>query len=187
MTTTRPEPWHHVVRLKEELRTGELTLAEFAADLHEVTLGRGTRPVYEDPARFFALTYPTHALRELGQGRGGAARGREHQGGAATGADLRRRQDPHPHHALPPLSRFRLPCRTSRRYRSSGNTWGRSCRRRFRYRSASTRSTWNAESTASAHRRRDAHPEASVERARVPARGSRRTARAACRRQGRGA
>ena len=65
MTTTRPEPWHRVVRLKDELRSGELTLAEFAADLHEVTLGQGTRPIYEDPARFFALTFPTHALREL--------------------------------------------------------------------------------------------------------------------------
>ena len=65
MTTTRPEPWHRVVHLKDELRSGELTLAEFAADLHEVTLGQGTRPIYEDPARFFALTYPTHALREL--------------------------------------------------------------------------------------------------------------------------
>ena len=65
MTTTRLEPWHRVVRLKDELRSGELTLAEFAADLHEVTLAQGTRPVYEDPARFFALTYPTHALREL--------------------------------------------------------------------------------------------------------------------------
>ncbi len=59
------KPWHHFVHLKDELRTGELTLAEFAADLHEVTLARGKRPVYEDPAQFFALTYPTHTLREL--------------------------------------------------------------------------------------------------------------------------
>ena len=65
MTTTKFEPWHRVVRLKDELRTGELTLSEFAADLHEVTLGQGTRPLYEDPARFFALTFPTPALREL--------------------------------------------------------------------------------------------------------------------------
>ena len=61
----RPRPWHEVVRLKDELRTGELALAEFAADLHEVVQARGRRPVYEDPAKFFALTYPTHALREL--------------------------------------------------------------------------------------------------------------------------
>ena len=65
MTTTGPRPWHQVVRIKDELRSGELTLAEFAADLHEVTLGEGRRPIYEDPARFIALTYPTHALREL--------------------------------------------------------------------------------------------------------------------------
>ena len=65
MTATRPEPWHRVFRLKDELRSGELTLAEFAADLHEVTLGEGRRPIYEDPARFFALTFPTPALREL--------------------------------------------------------------------------------------------------------------------------
>ena len=58
-------PWREVVRLKDELRTGELSLAEFAADLHEVTLGLGRRPVYEDPARFFALTFPTPPLREL--------------------------------------------------------------------------------------------------------------------------
>ena len=61
----RPAPWHEVVRLKEELRSGELSLAEFAADLHEVTLARGQRPVYEAPERFFTFTYPTHALREL--------------------------------------------------------------------------------------------------------------------------
>ena len=63
--THRPRPWHQVVRLKDELRSGELALAEFAADLHEVALAQGRRPVYEDPAKFFALTYPTHALREL--------------------------------------------------------------------------------------------------------------------------
>ena len=65
MSTTRPPPWHQVVRLKDELRSGELTLAEFAADLHEVTLGEGRRPIYEDPERFFALTFATPALREL--------------------------------------------------------------------------------------------------------------------------
>ena len=65
MTKSRLKPWHEVVRLKEELRTGELSMAQFAADLHEVTLGLGTRPVYEDPERFFGLTYATHALRDL--------------------------------------------------------------------------------------------------------------------------
>ena len=63
--TAKLRPWHELVHLKDELRTGELALAEFAADLHEVTLAAGKRPVYEDPEKFFALTYPTHALREL--------------------------------------------------------------------------------------------------------------------------
>ena len=58
-------PWPQLLRLKPELRSGELTLAEFAADLHEVVSLAGRRPIYEDPAKFFALTYPTLALREL--------------------------------------------------------------------------------------------------------------------------
>ena len=61
----QPAPWPRIVRLKEELRSGALSLAEFAADLHEVTLGQGRRAVYEEPEKFFALTYPTHTLREL--------------------------------------------------------------------------------------------------------------------------
>lgn len=58
-------PWHEVVKLREDVRTGELSLADFAADLHDVVMQKGTRPVYEDPSRFFALTYPTFPLREL--------------------------------------------------------------------------------------------------------------------------
>ena len=58
-------PWRRVVALRDDVRTGELSLADFAADLHDVMMQRGARPVYEDPARFFALTYPTFALREL--------------------------------------------------------------------------------------------------------------------------
>ena len=37
----------------------------FAADLDEVILKRGKRPIYEDPKKFFALTYPTYNLRNL--------------------------------------------------------------------------------------------------------------------------
>ena len=59
------KPWHDVVSLREDVRTGELSLADFAADLHDVAMQKGARPVYEDPARFFALTYPTFPLREL--------------------------------------------------------------------------------------------------------------------------
>ncbi len=65
--STKParKPWHEVVQLRDDLRTGELSLAVFAADLHDVVIQKGRRPVYEDPARFFALTYPTFNLREL--------------------------------------------------------------------------------------------------------------------------
>ena len=66
MTNKLPwTPWHRVVKLREDVRTGELSLADFAADLHDVMMQRGARPIYEDPARFFALTYPTFSLREL--------------------------------------------------------------------------------------------------------------------------
>ena len=58
-------PWHRVVKLREDVRTGELSLADFAADLHDVMMQRRARPIYEDPAQFFALTYPTFSLREL--------------------------------------------------------------------------------------------------------------------------
>ena len=58
-------PWHKVVQLREDLRTGELSMAVFAADLYEVVMQKGSRKVYEDPAQFFALTYPTTNLRDL--------------------------------------------------------------------------------------------------------------------------
>jgi hypothetical protein len=58
-------PWHGVVKLRDDFRSGSLSLADFAADLHDVMMQKGARPIYEDPARFFALTYPTFSLREL--------------------------------------------------------------------------------------------------------------------------
>ncbi len=47
------------------MRTGALSLADFAADLHDVAMQKGVRPVYEDPGRFFVLTYPASPLREI--------------------------------------------------------------------------------------------------------------------------
>lgn len=58
-------PWHKVVDLRDDLRTGELSLNEFAADLYDVALQAGKRRIYEDPNQFFALTYPTSALLDL--------------------------------------------------------------------------------------------------------------------------
>ena len=58
------KPWHEVAQLREDLRSGELSLATFAADLYDVIMGKA-KPVYQDPKEFFALTYPTFNLREL--------------------------------------------------------------------------------------------------------------------------
>ncbi len=57
-------PWHKVVQLREDLKSGALSLAIFAADLYDVVMGKA-RPVYQEPQEFFALTYPTFNLREL--------------------------------------------------------------------------------------------------------------------------
>lgn len=57
--------WHEVVRLRDDLKSGELPLHMFAADLYEVLMQSGKRPVYEDPEKFFALTFPTYNLRQL--------------------------------------------------------------------------------------------------------------------------
>ncbi|MBL0059013.1 MAG: hypothetical protein IPP35_07875 [Elusimicrobia bacterium] len=53
------KPWHEVVKLRDDLRSGELPMHMFAADLYEVMMQRGKRPIYEKPEHFFALTFPT--------------------------------------------------------------------------------------------------------------------------------
>ena len=57
--------WHEVVKLRDDLKSGELPLHMFAADLYEVMMQNGKRPIYEKPENFFALTFPTHNLRNL--------------------------------------------------------------------------------------------------------------------------
>ena len=64
-TAPKWKSWHDVAKLRDELKTGELSMSMFAADLDEVILKKGKRPIYEDPAKFFALTYPTYNLRNL--------------------------------------------------------------------------------------------------------------------------
>ena len=59
------KPWHEVVTLRDDLKSGELSLQMFAADLYEAMMQRGKQPIYESPESFFALTYPTHNLRNL--------------------------------------------------------------------------------------------------------------------------
>lgn len=62
---TKWVPWHEVVALRNDVKTGELSLALFAADLYDVVTQKDRRPIYENPVEFFALTYPTYNLREL--------------------------------------------------------------------------------------------------------------------------
>src|SRR5438477_9239909 len=59
------KPWYEVVKLRDDLKSGELPLHLFAADLYEVMMQNGKRPIYEKPEQFFALTFPTHNLRNL--------------------------------------------------------------------------------------------------------------------------
>ncbi len=65
MSKTPWKPWHEVVALRDDLRSGDLPMHLFAADLYEVLMQRGKRPVYERPEEFFALTFPTYNLRQL--------------------------------------------------------------------------------------------------------------------------
>jgi hypothetical protein len=58
------KPLHKVVALREELRTRDLAMNLFAADLYDVVMGIA-RPIYGDPREFFAQTYPTYNLRQL--------------------------------------------------------------------------------------------------------------------------
>ncbi len=58
-------PWSQVVTLRDDLLKGDLALHLFAADLYEVAMQSGERPLYEDPAQFFARTHATHNMRRL--------------------------------------------------------------------------------------------------------------------------
>ncbi len=64
MKKTTVESWHDVVHLRPDIKNEELSLKAFAADLHDVMLGRNPG-VYHDPEEFFSLTYPTVKLRDL--------------------------------------------------------------------------------------------------------------------------
>ena len=64
MTKLAWTPWHKVVQLREDLKSGELSLSIFAADIYDVIMGKA-KPVYQNPEEFFALTYPTFNIREL--------------------------------------------------------------------------------------------------------------------------
>ncbi|MDQ2843407.1 MAG: DUF499 domain-containing protein [Acidobacteriota bacterium] len=56
--------WHEVVELRDDVKTGELSLQLFAADLYDVVMDKA-KPVYQDPREFFSLTVPTPNMRGL--------------------------------------------------------------------------------------------------------------------------
>jgi hypothetical protein len=58
------KPWREVLRPHPDVASGQYNSAEFAADLHMVSLGEGSRE-YVDPVEFFRRTYLTQGLQEL--------------------------------------------------------------------------------------------------------------------------
>ena len=93
----------------------------------------GKRPIYEKPEEFFALTFPTHNLRNLVRDVVLRLAGQERQGGAPARTDLRRRQDAHADHHAALWSTIRRTCRTCRPCGSSSRP---SARRRRKARVA---------------------------------------------------
>jgi len=59
-----PQPWHQLCKIREDVRTGTLTLDEFAADLNAVRTGEAPA-VYKNPDAFFSRTYPTYKMKTL--------------------------------------------------------------------------------------------------------------------------
>lgn len=58
--------WHQLCQIRDDVSTGKLTLAEFAADLNDVRTGAAP-VVYRDPKMFFDRTYPTYRMKGLAQ------------------------------------------------------------------------------------------------------------------------
>lgn len=58
------KPWREVIEPHDDVARGRFALAEFAADLHEVSQGEGAEE-YRDPIAFFHRTFLTAGLRKL--------------------------------------------------------------------------------------------------------------------------
>ncbi len=57
-------PWRLIARPHVDVRENRFTQSEFAADLTAVELGRAA-PEYQDPARFFGITFLTEGMKTL--------------------------------------------------------------------------------------------------------------------------
>jgi predicted AAA+ superfamily ATPase len=62
--STNLKPWREVVTPHKDVASGRYQQAEFAADLWQVYLGKGTDE-YKKPAEFFRRTYLTESLKRL--------------------------------------------------------------------------------------------------------------------------
>ena len=124
------EPWYRVVTLRKEVREGRsFSPDEFAIALEQVVADTAPED-YRDPAQFFARTCFTRALKEHAGMVLRRLSGRtENTAPVLTLINaVRRRQDAHPHLALPPgqrrAGRFRFPrCgRSAERRRLDGGS-----------------------------------------------------------------
>ena len=60
-----PKAWHEVVHLRDDVRSGDLALKMFAADLYRVVMRDPALQLYVDPEPFFARTHATRNMRKL--------------------------------------------------------------------------------------------------------------------------
>ena len=58
------KPWHEAVQLRPEILSGKVSQAIFVADVYDVMMNDAPE-IYQDPAQFFATTYPTAGLVQL--------------------------------------------------------------------------------------------------------------------------
>jgi hypothetical protein len=58
------QSWHQLCTLRDDVRSGKLTMDEFAADLNDARTKTGPA-VYHDPGMFFDRTFPTHRMKNL--------------------------------------------------------------------------------------------------------------------------
>ena len=95
-------PWRDVIQPHDDVAKGKFALAEFAANLHQVHLGRGLAE-YTEPVEFFRRTYLTVGPSATADA-GGGADYRWHGGtGRRPPDELRGRQDPLDDRALSPF------------------------------------------------------------------------------------
>ena len=98
--TTKPsyKPWHEVVQLRDDLKTGELSLAVFAADLYDVIMQKGPAASVRTSRRILR-SHLSHLQSAGTSQRRGLAFGRQKRQSVPKAlGQLRRWQNPYAHH-----------------------------------------------------------------------------------------